>query len=183
MAIRRGLRTWPKGARWPTEVRLSENTDKGEDAYQTTKHDKAAQEASRKLAETQESELAGQTSRQDTTDSREIPQESGTSRLDDLDEDALLLRDGIGVVYIPLAPNESRVPEFDPFAISTWRREVSLEESQSLLDVAQANFENSKDKIIRLLRATWLRKKREREQKEWKDRFLRIGEHLQRDMF
>ena len=74
MAIRRGLRTWPKGARWPTEVRLSENTDKGENAYQTTKHDKAAQEASRKLAETQESELAGQTSRQDTTDSREIPQ-------------------------------------------------------------------------------------------------------------
>lgn len=57
--------------------------------------------------------------------------------MDDLDEDALLLRDGIGVVYIPLAPNESRVPGFDPFVISTWRREVSLEESQALLDVAQ----------------------------------------------
>lgn len=60
-----------------------------------------------------------------------------SSRLDDLDEDALLKRDGIGIVYIPLAPNEARVPEFDPFVVSTWRREVTAEESQALLDVAE----------------------------------------------
>ena len=52
---------------------------------------------------------------------------------------ALLQRDGIGVVYIPLVPNERRVPGFDPLGISTWRREVSPEESQRLLDVAEVS--------------------------------------------
>ena len=62
-----------------------------------------------------------------------------SSRLDDLDEAALLRRDGIGVVYIPLAANEARVPGFDPSVVSTWRREVTAEESQALLDVAEVN--------------------------------------------
>lgn len=63
--------------------------------------------------------------------------DADSSRLDDLDEEALTLRDGIGVVYIPLVPNEHAVPGFDPFSISTWRTEVKLEESQALLDVAE----------------------------------------------
>jgi phospholipase A2 len=46
-------------------------------------------------------------------------------------------RDGIGIVYMPLVPNESKVPGFDPFIVSTWRRELAPEESQKLLDVAE----------------------------------------------
>ena len=61
---------------------------------------------------------------------------SDSSRLDDLDEDALLERDGIGIVYIPLAANDDEVPGFDPFSVSTWRRELTMEESQALLDVS-----------------------------------------------
>lgn len=41
------------------------------------------------------------------------------------------------MVYIPLGPNEKQVPGFDPSTISTWRREVTLTESQALLDVAE----------------------------------------------
>ena len=63
-----------------------------------------------------------------------------SARLDDLDEAALLARDGISVVYIPLMPNERRVPGFDPFSISTWRREVARQESQNLLDVAEVSI-------------------------------------------
>ena len=63
--------------------------------------------------------------------------ELDSSRLDDLDEDALLKRDGIGIVYIPLAANDARVPGFDPFAVSTWRREVAADESQALLDISE----------------------------------------------
>ena len=63
--------------------------------------------------------------------------EVDSSRLDDLDEEALLQRDGIGVVYIPLAANERRIPDFDPAVISTWRREVKPQESQALLDTAE----------------------------------------------
>lgn len=32
----------------------------------------------------------------------------------------------------------------------------------------QANFIDSREKIVRLLRAIWMRKKRERIQKEWR---------------
>lgn len=63
--------------------------------------------------------------------------DEASARLDDLDEAALLSRDGISVVYIPLMPNERRVPGFDPFSISTWRREVTRDESQNLLDIAE----------------------------------------------
>lgn len=63
--------------------------------------------------------------------------DEASARLDDLDEAALLKRDGIAVVYIPLMPNDRRVPGFDPFSVSTWRREVAAEESQNLLDVAE----------------------------------------------
>lgn len=66
--------------------------------------------------------------------------ETDSSRLDDLDEDALMKRDGIGIVYIPLAPNEARVPGFDAFVVSTWRREVTAEESQAILDVAEVSI-------------------------------------------
>lgn len=68
---------------------------------------------------------------------------SDSARLDDLDEAALLRRDGIGIVYIPLAANEARVPGFDPSTVSTWRREVTAAESQALLDVAEVNASRS----------------------------------------
>lgn len=64
---------------------------------------------------------------------------SVAARLDELDEAALLRRDGIAVVYIPLAPNARRAPGFDPASISTWRREVSDEESQALLATAEVS--------------------------------------------
>ena len=63
-----------------------------------------------------------------------------SARLDELDEAALLKRDGIAVVYIPFAPNERRAPGFDPTSISTWRREVATEESRALLDVAEVRY-------------------------------------------
>ena len=66
-------------------------------------------------------------------------EDGASARIDELDEAALLQRDGIAVVYIPLMPNDRRVPGFDPYSISTWRREVSPDESQKLLDVAEVS--------------------------------------------
>ncbi|GJE96563.1 FabD/lysophospholipase-like protein [Phanerochaete sordida] len=208
LAARRGLRTWPRGASWPAEVLPSQlhAQDNGE-GVDPADGDEEARAASRKLAESQESALAEQTHRQSSTDERGIPDhdesapreyplrscevwigssesnEADSARLDDLDEDALLRRDGIGIVYIPLAPNEARVPGFDPFVVSTWRREVAPAESQALLDVAEANFTDSREKIVRLLRAIWLRKKRERTQAEWRAHLRRFERNLRRDVF
>ncbi|KAI0078788.1 FabD/lysophospholipase-like protein [Panus rudis PR-1116 ss-1] len=165
LAAKRGLRTWPKGAGWPTAIQAS-----AEDPAEATRNSSApsvedeADSANVKLAQTQESALADQAGKQEVTEDKGIPKPGPTeaaprsqplsscevwigtsrsseneasSRLDDLDEEALLRRDGLGVVYIPLAPNERKAPGFDPFTISTWRREVAPEESQSLLDVAE----------------------------------------------
>lgn len=187
LAAKRGLRAWPKGAGWPMPVQSVEGSERV-----TPSTDSDADAANLKLAKTQESALAEQTDKQESTEDRDIPKTPSSdsargsplrgsevwigssksskdisSRLDDLDEDALIKRDGIGVVYIPLVPNERKVPDFDPSTISTWRREVAPEESQALLDVAEANFSDSNRKIIRLLRAIWLRKKYDREKQEW----------------
>ncbi|KAI0666447.1 FabD/lysophospholipase-like protein [Trametes maxima] len=200
LAAKRGLSTWPRGATWPARVRPG---DKG--AAETSRvpqyEASTPDTANLKLAQTQESALAKQTDKAGATEQRGMPEETkppsrgqlntcevwiGSSktsneisaRLDDLDEAALLQRDGIAVVYIPLMPNESRVPGFDPFSISTWRREVSEEESQRLLDVAEGNFTESEEKIVRLLRAVWQRKRMERQKRQWKARLATLHEHL-----
>ncbi|KAI0346554.1 FabD/lysophospholipase-like protein [Trametopsis cervina] len=218
LAVKRGLRTWPKGAGWPVKVvapppekEADDEPDRtvasqrlaAEEADANANADAEAARASRKLAETQQSALAVQADRKSDTDARGIPDHehdhdhereqpvsgggmstcevwigssqhdaSDSSRLDDLDEDALLRRDGIGIVYVPLAANDARVPGFDPFSVSTWRRELRAEESQGLLDVSEANFGHSQAKIVRLLRAIWRRKKHERERREWRERLL-----------
>ncbi|OJT06010.1 Cytosolic phospholipase A2 zeta [Trametes pubescens] len=201
LAIKRGLHTWPRGATWPTRVHPGDEgaaeTSRVPD-YEATSPDSA----NAKLAQTQESALAKQTDKQDSTDKRGMPNDEpkppsksamnacevwigsskstdeASARLDDLDEAALLKRDGIAVVYIPLVPNDARVPGFDPFSVSTWRREVAAQESQNLLDVAEANFSDSREKIVRLLRAVWMRKKMERQQHEWRARLDHLREEF-----
>ncbi|KAH9915462.1 FabD/lysophospholipase-like protein [Epithele typhae] len=203
LAIKRGLTTWPRGATWPSRVVAADGSkpSPGVPQYEAS----SAAEANRKLAETQESALAKQTEKHGTTASEEMhdmpsddrppcevwigsskaPDDDGarSARLDELDEAALLARDGIAVVYVPLAPNAARVPGFDPAAVSTWAREVGEAESQALLDVAEANFEESREKIVRLLRAVWMRKRMARRRAEWEAQLgklrERLGTHMQ----
>ncbi|KAH8099985.1 FabD/lysophospholipase-like protein [Cristinia sonorae] len=214
LAAKRGLKTWPKGAGWPSAVQSevvedigAGKADRGSSpsvppaSADATDFD--ANAANLKLAHSQESALAAQTDKQESTEGRDMPRaasgtstrdaplsacevwigssrstETESSRLDELDEAALLRRDGIGVVYIPLAPNEQKVPGFDPFSISTWRREVTQDESQSILDVAEANFSESREKIVKLLRVIWMRKRRAREEAEWRDSLAKFQRHM-----
>lgn len=188
LALKRGLRTWPRGAAWPTKVASTTESPAADHKQELAPQaDPEAESASRKLAQKQEAALAEQTDREKDSISENRTTTKGahrnpfvflyalmavnfspatessdavtrplsdqpcevwigssesnkldSSRLDDLDEDALLKRDGIGIVYIPLAANDAKVPGFDPFSISTWRREVTADESQALLDVSEA---------------------------------------------
>ncbi|KAI5116571.1 hypothetical protein M0805_006728 [Coniferiporia weirii] len=88
-----------------------------------------------------------------------------SSRLDDLEERDLMARDGIAIVYNPLIPNDA-VPGFDPMSVSTWSFSMEKEDSEKLSKVAEANFMEGQEKIVKLLRAIWLRKKAEREKAE-----------------
>ncbi|KAI0635382.1 FabD/lysophospholipase-like protein [Trametes polyzona] len=210
LAAKRGLKTWPKGATWPSRVHPGD--EYAAEASRVPPFEATSPTtANAKLAQTQESALAKQTDKQGSTERRDMPKDEpekpespssespsskpqlsscevwiGSSksadevsaRLDELDEAALLQRDGIAVVYIPLMPNERRVPGFDPFSISTWRREVTPDESQQLLDVAEANFSESQEKIVRLLRAVWMRKRMERQRRQWQARLAHLREQF-----
>lgn len=59
------------------------------------------------------------------------------SNFDELTDEELAQRDGIGIVYMPLIPNSTAAPGWDPSVISTWRREMDPDETNKLLDVAK----------------------------------------------
>lgn len=110
--------------------------------------------------------------------------DAGPSRVDKLDEEDLASRDGIGIVYMPLVPNEEAQRRhggdlWDPMHISTWRFELQREETDKLLTTAEMNFKDGHQKIVRVLRVMWMRRRKarlEREQQAWKRNFDRLIE-------
>ena len=136
-------KTSPCGASWPAQVQPTHLH--AADEAEKKLEDEAAGKASRKLAESQETALADPTKKESSPDRDTDAPPSSTSpsparlrtcevwiglsdsnvsdddatRLDDLDEDAFRRRDGVGVVYIPLASHEERVSGFNPFVVST----------------------------------------------------------------
>lgn len=192
-ATRRGLSTWPKGARWPAEVVSPHSEpDQAQDHTKkaTAESDQDSADPNRRLARSQESEVTEQATRQESIEKkdRQIPKgesltqaeveakdassdsskddvtfeadtsldfgssrpisscsiwigsskdsDAQQSRFEDLTEEELVQRDGIGIVYMPLVPHPS-VPGLDPSLISTWRRELDAEETDRLLTVAK----------------------------------------------
>ncbi|KAG8749919.1 hypothetical protein FRC14_000955 [Serendipita sp. 396] len=227
-ATRRGISTWPKGARWPVELNAQQSSTPSPPASTGGNGGQDDADPNRRLAESQESQVKEQTERQKESESRPIPDRPNTSqaeitptlphetvdeprgspdsmsnegdgvdqrslqacsiwigssksseadqsRFEDLTEEELAERDGIGIVYMPLIPNEKVAPGWDPSGISTWRREMDLEETQRLLDVAKANMLEGDEKIRKLLKAMWIRKRRAREETQHRHR-LRVLE-------
>lgn len=177
-ASRRGLSTWPKGARWPALLQsASESDNESTKVFSDAKMVK--NNANRALAEAQEKEASGQakkvsepegTSFTGAEDSKtrgsrlrsldqpglgdnerlSAPRPIGACNiwmgsstgsqeptpLEKLEEEDLMRRDGIAIVYNPLIPNKV-VPEFDPMGVSTWLFSMEKEESEKLLKVSQ----------------------------------------------
>jgi len=89
-------------------------------------------------------------------------EDEAPSRVENIDEMNLATKDGIGVVYIPQLANEKVLPEFNPFSVSTFRFELSKEESEKLVKLGEANFQGGSEKIVSLLRIMWQRKRKAR---------------------
>lgn len=82
LAMRRGLKTWPKGAGWPAAVQTTDvsATESPSATFSTS----ATDAANLRLAQRQESALAEQADKQESTESREMPSgelASSTSKL------------------------------------------------------------------------------------------------------
>lgn len=178
-ASRRGLSTWPKGARWPALLQSSSesNNEPIKDISDTTRMGK--HNANRALAEAQEKEASGQAKKvsepegtsftgaedsktrgsrlrsldqpgPDDDEKPSVPRPIGACNiwmgsstgsqeptpLEKLEEEDLMRRDGIAIVYNPLIPNKV-VPDFDPMGVSTWLFSMEKEESEKLLKVSQ----------------------------------------------
>ncbi|KAL5506975.1 NDUFS7 [Sanghuangporus vaninii] len=206
-AARRGLSTWPKGARWPALIQSSESGEERlveeADSIASSVSDASAGAANRALAEAQETEASDQAQRVSDRSDANIPvdgapilpgeksdveghptagsrrmssctiwmgsssgSEDGQSTLlENIETQDLMRRDGIAIVYNPLIPNDS-VPGFDPMSVSTWSFSLEREATEKVLRVAETNFVEGQEKIVKLLKAIWLRKKTERERRE-----------------
>ncbi|KAF8757315.1 Lysophospholipase catalytic domain [Rhizoctonia solani] len=220
-AARRGLQTWPKGARWPKILRP---TVRGSDVPvqdQVSDSDSDSR-INQTIASAKESDIVEQADHQkasqapmgnvppsmdgnhehpdnvtetlDESDEKTKPSsayvwigsstDNGSSRVDDLEEEDLASRDGIGIVYMPLIPNEEVQRRYggilwDPMVVSTWRFELQHEETDKLLATAEMNFKDGHQKIARVLKVMWMRKRNarlEREQQKWKNDFDRLVE-------
>jgi len=188
-ALKRGLRTWPKGARWPVLLESDPTGSNLSEIEATPISGETPEEsATRKLAESQEAAASeqekkvefseGQTSQPTITQSGAASVAKPKTKLkastiwigssstvevssvmDELEEQDLLKRDGIAIVYNPLIPNDSAIPDFDPTEISTWAMSMTEDETSKLLSVAEANFIEGQDKIKKLLWVIWQRKK------------------------
>ncbi|KAG9126079.1 hypothetical protein FRC07_005004 [Ceratobasidium sp. 392] len=194
-AARRGLQTWPKGARWPKVLRPS-TEEPSLSTQQVQEVADSASKANERIASTKEADVVEQASHQQATQapmegtsitksqdslSNNVPGEAGSqlegkssphsgivpddependgkpssayvwigsstdtgpSRADELSEEDLASRDGIGIVYMPLIPNEEAHRRhgghlWDPMNISTWRFELQREETDKLLTTAE----------------------------------------------
>ncbi|EUC64323.1 phospholipase A2 [Rhizoctonia solani AG-3 Rhs1AP] len=235
-AARRGLQTWPKGARWPKVLQpAAESSDtpaqnqvsdsdsrtnqeiastKESDVVEQADHQKAAEapmgNAPLATEDTASDHDKGQDTTVPVTKDRDIgslrkltntlnqPDEetkplsayvwigsstdNGSSRVDNLEEEALASRDGIGIVYMPLIPNEEAQRRYGgglwhPLDVSTWRFELQCEETDKLLTTAEMNFKDGHQKIARVLKVMWMRKRNarlEKEHQKWKHDFDRL---------
>lgn len=76
---------------------------------------------------------------------------------------------GIAVIYLPLLPNETRVPGLNPTTtdfLSTWNFVYTPEQIDRVVSLARANYDEGRRQIRETVRAVYLRKKKMREERE-----------------
>ncbi|KLO19485.1 FabD/lysophospholipase-like protein [Schizopora paradoxa] len=212
-ALKRGLRTWPKGARWPALIESTKsaggNTSKiGASPSSSESSEIPEESVTRKLAESQETEASEQEKKVESGEAKPLnmdehlitpssptrtrnlkastiwigsstgpDKDEVSSMMDELEEQDLLKRDGIAIVYNPLIPNDNAVPNFDPMEISTWAMSMTEDETSKLLSVAEANFIEGQEKIKKLLWIIWQRKKATRLSHEIRTESQLVLEH------
>ncbi|KAG8953434.1 hypothetical protein FRC04_002276 [Tulasnella sp. 424] len=193
-AMRKGLQLWPRGVKWPKEILRPEPAATPTDSAAENVASEAEMDVATQAQKQQESDSKSVpedpvepratrspslTETEDSDSSSSSPptafvwigssnsdESSAATPIEKFDEEALAERDGIGIVYMPILANEQAVPGMDPYEISTWRTELSMEESDKLMRLAETNFMAGEDKIKAILKAMWLRKKRARKEAE-----------------
>jgi phospholipase A2 len=190
-AKQRGIIGWPIGVGWPRDSSAKE-LGRLEKAEATT-----PEEAQTKLSEAKADPkpdepsdpttskyglghvniwigtTAQRTSSDEPPPSKQMPLTADDSwQLDTSD-------DGVMLIYCPFLPN-ARVPGLDPETtefMSTWNFEYKPEEVDATVALAEANFEEGRERIRRAVKAVWLRKRETRLAREKEEgRLLMISD-------
>ena len=92
---------------------------------------------------------------------------------------------GIMLIYLPLLPNSKCpgvVPETSDY-MSTWNFIYTPEQIDNVVELAQRNFESGEERIRCAVRATWIRNRDARLQREREERMLEKGKALVGEAF
>ncbi|KAL9552456.1 hypothetical protein MBANPS3_003755 [Mucor bainieri] len=172
---RRGIKGWPVGAGWPRkEAEEAHESEKLEADPVKVEHQKkpstATDSSKQQQQESQKSKYALDTCTVFASSSSEtIPSNS-----DDDDASATTTSypenvNPITLVYFPLIVNENYDPEFDPQTAefcSTWNFVYSSEQVNKLHGLGEANVKDNLEKVRKVIKETWKRKRDERLKRE-----------------
>ncbi|KAG2232770.1 hypothetical protein INT48_001124 [Thamnidium elegans] len=151
---RRGINGWPSGAGWPK---------------QDTDNIPVVQESNNKSSE-KTKESCKPTSKY-TLNTCTVFESSSSETTPDKNDDSSTMTtypentNPITLIYFPLIVNENYDPEFDPQNAefcSTWNFVYTSEQVNKLHELAEANVKDNLEKVRKVFKDTWKRKRDER---------------------
>ncbi|CEP18713.1 hypothetical protein [Parasitella parasitica] len=157
---RRGIKGWPAGAGWPRQ----KTSESGSDPVKVD-HKKKSSATEKKDAKPSKYAL----------DTCTVFESSSSETIPSSDDDASTITsypentNPISLVYFPLIVNENYDPGFDPQTAefcSTWNFVYSSAQVNKLHGLAEANVKDNLEKVRKVIKDTWRRKKSERLKKE-----------------
>lgn len=168
---RRGIKGWPTGAGWPRKDQQAEENENSDPV--TVDHHQ--QKEPKEEASNKEEDLKKKKTKY-TLDTCTIFESSSSETIPSNDDGASATTTSypentnpITLVYFPLIVNDNYDPEFDPQAAefcSTWNFVYSSSQLDKLHGLAEANVKDNLEKVRKVVKETWKRKRDERLKKE-----------------
>lgn len=170
----RGIKSWPMGAGWPSKSNTESQTVDQMDEAQAANASKIEED----YAHQYEDDLGYCTVWVGTTQERDEYMAEPLGRRVKTEEDEWHLTSpeaGMTLIYLPFLPNEN-VEGVDPMKsdfMSTWNFIYTPEEIDKVVELAKANFMESRDQVRRTIKAVWERKRDMRLQRESQEKISR----------
>ena len=156
---RRGINGWPTGAGWP-KTKTEEKADAEENEKEKS-NDKSSSKLPKYALDTCTVFASSST---ETTPAKPALDDSASTKTTYPEN-----TNPITIVYFPLIINENYDPEFDPQSAefcSTWNFVYTSEQVNKLHGLTEANVKDNVEKIRKVLKETWQRKREERLKRE-----------------
>lgn len=174
---RRGISGWPQGAGWPKREQVEEQISHDEQQKQEQESISVVQEKGKKASSSKLSDDKNDdnTPRSkyaldtctifDSSSTEATPAKATQDDTSSVKTTYPPNTNPITIVYFPLIVNEKYDPEFDPQNAefcSTWNFVYTSEQVNKLHGLAEANMKDNLEKVRKVIKETWKRKRDER---------------------